>query len=330
MTTRRKREANKRRLTDLFVRSKAKPRAAAYLVWDTYQRGLALRVLPTGNKSWVTVYSRHGRPRWLHLGNAGAIGLAEARTLAAEAMLAVARGRDPAAEKRAERGAGTFGELAAKYVEQHAKKHNKSWMQAAALVERFAVPRWGKLQASAITRGDIKQMMAKIEAPIVANQTLAAVSAIFSWGMKEEIVAANPCKLVERNPTKSRERVLSESELPLFWKALASSIRCAVPRSRRSCCSVNVPVRSARCGASILRTAGGKCRASRCRRCRGPAPRTANHTGSGFPRRRSRSSAMLQPDSSSPVCAAARSPASMAPCVTSVARSTSIGRRRTI
>src|SRR6516162_8920086 len=91
MTTRRKREANKRRLTDLFVRSKAKPRAAAYLVWDTYQRGLALRVLPTGNKSWVTVYSRHGRPRWLHLGNAGAIGLAEARTLAAEAMLAVAR-----------------------------------------------------------------------------------------------------------------------------------------------------------------------------------------------------------------------------------------------
>jgi hypothetical protein len=34
-------------------------------------------------------------------------------------------------------------------------------------------------------------MMARIEAPILANQTLAAVSAIFSWGMKEEIVAAN-------------------------------------------------------------------------------------------------------------------------------------------
>jgi integrase len=61
--------------------------------------------------------------------------------------------------------------------------------------------------------------MARIEAPIVANQTLAAVSAIFSWGVKEEIVAANPCKLVERNPTKSRERVLADSELPLFWKA---------------------------------------------------------------------------------------------------------------
>src|SRR5215469_17496507 len=127
-----KRPAMKRRLTELFVR-KAKGRDSAYLVWDTHQRGLALRVLPTGNRSWVTVYSRFGRPRWLHLGNAGAIGLADARMLAAEAMLAVAKGKDPAAERKAERGAGTFAELAARYVE-HAKSRNKSWRQGARLV----------------------------------------------------------------------------------------------------------------------------------------------------------------------------------------------------
>ena len=32
-------------------------------------------------------------------------------------MLAVAKGKDPAAEKKAERGAGTFAELAGRYVE---------------------------------------------------------------------------------------------------------------------------------------------------------------------------------------------------------------------
>jgi integrase len=213
-----KRPAHKRKLSELFVR-KAKPRDSAYLVWDTHQRGLALRVEPTGAKSWVTVYSRRGRARWLHLGKADAIALSDPRTLAAEAMLAVAKGGDPAADKRAERGAGTFADLAAKYLEQHAKKHNKSWPQADALVRRHALPRWGKLQASSITRGDVKTMMARIEAPIVANQTLAAVSAIFSWGVKEEIVTANPCKLVQRNPVRSRERVLADSELPLFWKA---------------------------------------------------------------------------------------------------------------
>jgi integrase len=54
----------------------------------------------------------------------------------------------------------------------------------------------------------------------MANQTLAAISAVFSWGVREEHVAANPCTLIERNQTQSRERILSESELPLFWDAL--------------------------------------------------------------------------------------------------------------
>src|SRR6516164_2601914 len=158
-----KRTARKRQLTELFVK-KLKPEASAFLVWDTKQHGLALQVQATGAKAWKAIYSYHGRPRWLTIGKASAIGLADARTLAAEAMLAVARGKDPAAEKKAERGAGTFADLAQRYVEQYARKHNKSWEQAEALVRRHALPRWGKLQASTITRGDVKAMMARIEA----------------------------------------------------------------------------------------------------------------------------------------------------------------------
>src|SRR6516165_7838055 len=148
--------ARKRTLTELYVK-KAKPQAKRFLVWDTKQHGLALVVEPTGARSWKAIYSFHGRPRWLNIGKAAAIGLADARTLAAEAMLAVAKGKDPAAEKKAERGAGTFAELAARYVE-HAKSRNKSWAQGARLVERYATPRWGKLQASSITRADVKAM----------------------------------------------------------------------------------------------------------------------------------------------------------------------------
>jgi integrase len=213
-----KRLAHKRRFTELFVR-RLKPKTAAYVVWDTHLRGLAIRVQPTGAKAWKVIYSHHGRPRWLHLGSASAIGLADARLLARKAMLAVAEGKDPAAEKKAERGAGTFAELAAKYIEQHAKKHNKSWRQGEALVSRHALPRWGKLQASTITRSDVKALMARIEAPVLANQVLAAVSAVFTWAVREEILPANPCKLVARNATRSRERVLSDSEIPTFWAA---------------------------------------------------------------------------------------------------------------
>jgi integrase len=87
------------------------------------------------------------------------------------------------------------------------------------LVRRHLIPKWGKLQAADIARSDVKAMMARIKAPIVANQTLAAASAIFAWAIREEIVKINPCQLVERNETKSRERVLSDSEIPKFWVA---------------------------------------------------------------------------------------------------------------
>jgi integrase len=221
-----KRAARKQRLTELSVRNAKAIGATSIIIWDTLQRGLALRVQPTGGKSWYCVYSRQGRPRWLRLGHADSIGLADARTLAAEAMLAVAKGNDPAAEKKAERGAGTFADLAARYVEEHAKKNNKSWQQGDALVRRYALPRWSKLQAGSITRADVRAMLARIEgAPVLQNQVLAAVSAVFSWAMREEILSANPCKLVPRNETRSRERVLSQSELPRFWAAFGDSVQ---------------------------------------------------------------------------------------------------------
>jgi hypothetical protein len=165
-----KRRTKAVRLNDVIVK-KAKAAKAARLLWDSLQRGLALRVQPSGHKAWCAIYSRAGRPRWLHLGAADIVPLADARVMAAEALLAVAKGKDPAAEKQAERGKGTFSELAAKYVEQHSKKNNKSWAQADKLVRRYALPRVGKMQAAAVSRGDIKTLMARIEAPIVANQT---------------------------------------------------------------------------------------------------------------------------------------------------------------
>jgi integrase len=215
-----------KKLTELFVR-KVRAEGGYVSYWDTHQRGLVLRVqpIPSTRRSWKYYYSFHGKPRWLHLGDAGAIGLADARTLAAEAALAVARGKDPAAEKKAARNAGTFGELAEQYVETHAKQRNKSWKQAHWLVGKHLLPRWGKLTAASISRSDVRAMMRRIQAPQTANQTLAAASALFSWAIREEFgdVTVNPCQHVARNPTKSRERVLRDDEIPVFWSAFDSA-----------------------------------------------------------------------------------------------------------
>ena len=226
------REVNRRKLTDLFVSSR-KAQERPELIWDLKQPGLALSVRPTGKKAWKVIYRFHGRPRWLHLGDARAIGLADARRLAARVMLDVAEGKDPGAERRAERLTGTFTELASQYVELHAKKHNKSWRQAEALVRRHLLPRWGKLKATAITRADVRAVMIRIDAPIVANQTLAAASAIFSWAIKQEILTVNPCKLVDRNPTTDRERVLSDEEVRLLWEKLDPALKLILLTGQR-------------------------------------------------------------------------------------------------
>jgi integrase len=207
---------NKRKLNDLFVK-RLVPTDRAYLVWDDYQRGLAVNVQPTGRKTFKCIYSLRGRPRWYSLGPADAIGLADARRLASGIMFQVAEGKDPAAERKAARSKGTFEELAARYVEDHAKKHNKSWKQAETLVRRYLVPRWGKLQADCISRADVKTAVAAIAAPVLANQVLASASAIFSWAIREELLKDNPARLVDRHKTTSRERVLSDREIPKFW-----------------------------------------------------------------------------------------------------------------
>jgi integrase len=227
------REPRKAKLTEFLVQRQS-PQPGPFLIWDLLQRGLVLRVQPSGYRSYKVIYNHHGRTRWFHIGAADAIGLADARRIAGRIMVQVSEGKDPAAERKAERGKGTFAELAAKYVEQHSKKTNKSWKQADALVRRFLIPHWGKLQAGSIARTDVKAMMGKIAAPHVANLTLAAASAIFSWAAKEDLISgANPCRDVPRNPAMARERVLSDSELPQFWAAMTPPLKMILLTGQR-------------------------------------------------------------------------------------------------
>jgi integrase len=210
----------KRKFTDSFLNNLAPDKTRNFLVWDLKLSGFALAVYPSGMKVWKCIFPFGGRTRWYSIGRADQIDLKNARKLAADVLLKVAKDIDPQAERRAARSQGTFRELAEQYVEQHAKKHNKSWHQASKLVQRFLVPRWGSLQAGSISRSDVKSVIAGIASESVASQTLAHGSAIFSWAVKEESfgVKVNPCQLIDRVKLPSRERVLSDSEVPLFWQ----------------------------------------------------------------------------------------------------------------
>ena len=174
-----------------------------------------LRVQPTGWKAFKFVYSRSGVKRWYDIGFAT---LVEARAEAAKRRSEVRQGKDPQAERKALRLADTFAELAERYV-VYANKKNKSWRQGEYLICKYLLPRLGKLKAANVTYADVNRLFDGIDKPVLANQVLATASAIFSWAVKHREITLNPCVGIDRNKTKSRERILSDSEVKLFWDA---------------------------------------------------------------------------------------------------------------
>src|SRR5262249_2360443 len=166
---------NRRRLSEAFAKTVRGDSTGVVVYWDTLQRGLALAVQPSGHRAYKCVYTIRGRgARRDHLSDARAIRLngartrADARKLASKAMYQVAEGKDPHADRLALRGRGSFEQVARRYLEEYAKKRNKSWRQADALVARYLLPRWAKLDIGSIRRADVKAAIAAVAAPVLA------------------------------------------------------------------------------------------------------------------------------------------------------------------
>ncbi len=216
----------KRELTDRFVKT-VKPAEKRIRYWDTRRKGLALVIEPSGHKSWKVAYRFAGKLEWFNLGGADKVGLATAREATGKTLAKVTLGANPQSERRASKTRAkadtTFEAVCDRFLAEYAKLRQKAWEQGAALRKRYVFPKLGKRPIGEIKRADIRAIVNELTTvlgvPILANQTLAAISAVFSWAVKQEIIEHNPARGIERNKTSSRERVLSETELPLFWRA---------------------------------------------------------------------------------------------------------------
>src|SRR5664279_43027 len=79
---------------------KCPPEKRDTLVFDDEQRGLGVRVTASGSKTYVAQYSFHGQKRRVPLGSCSGVSLAKARDAVRAIMGDVAKGIDPAAERK--------------------------------------------------------------------------------------------------------------------------------------------------------------------------------------------------------------------------------------
>src|SRR6185369_13381673 len=75
-----------------------------------------------------------------------------------------------------------------------------------------------------LRRREIAVLLERVSAssgPIAANRVRAALSALWSWGLRTGRIESdtNPVAFTVRHPERARERVLSDAELKAIWAA---------------------------------------------------------------------------------------------------------------
>ncbi len=180
---------------------------------------------PLGNRVWRVRYYVGDVERVATLGTfndgdrEGFISLSSATEKAAEHRRAVKMGaRDP-------RDVGdTFAELFARWLDRHAKPNKKSWQADADLFERHLRARLGACKVADLARRDIINALDDIAVAasgIQANRCQSLVTATLNWALSEDLIGASPAAGIrKRGKELARERVLSDNEIRLWWRAL--------------------------------------------------------------------------------------------------------------
>jgi integrase len=168
----------------------------------------ALKTRIRGRQVILTI-GRHGKGEW---------GPERARREAIRFLGLIRDGQDPAAERAADKAAPTLAELAQRYMSEYAERHKKprSVEEDRRLLRLYVLPALGHLQARVITKADVARLHSSLHAtPVAANRALALLSTMFGWAERvgERLDGTNPCRYVDRNPEKGRERLLSAEEL---------------------------------------------------------------------------------------------------------------------
>ena len=198
-------------------------------IWfDDAVPGFGLRVRETGSRSWIFQYKIVGKTRRLVIGQASAIKLARARKIAGDYHTKVKQGRDPAAEKhiQVQRASHTFGGLVTRYLDQQREQlRPASYREIVRHLERYSAP-LHPLPIDVVDRRIISERLGAIArdpGAITSNRVRATISAMFTWGMREGLVLANPAANTNKREEKPRERALKDDELRTVWRALESN-----------------------------------------------------------------------------------------------------------
>jgi integrase len=222
-------------LTDLSIKKQPLPERRREIP-DGKITGLYLVLQPSGARSWAVRYRVDGAPRKLTIGPYPAVDLATARKRAQEALGDLAGGIDPAARKKAAQdtrraevlAADRVESVAALFVDRCAKRSvGTLWArETERLLKVEVIPKLGAKRLGVLSRADVHGLLDAIVdrgSPYTANRTLAVLRRMCNWAVERGIIANSPIeKIRPQGVETARDRVLSDDEMRLAWRAFGS------------------------------------------------------------------------------------------------------------
>ena len=214
--------------------------------WDEQLKGFGLKVTPTGRKVYIYQYRLPGRPtRRYTIGvHGGAWTPDGARQEVKRLMGQVARGLDPAEERKRERSDPTLGEVCDRYLRDGVATKKASTAAAdRARIERHIKPLLGRKKLSLINRADISRFLTDVAAgktavdertrkrgraivtggKAAANRALATLSAVMAFAVDRGLRVDNPVRGTRKFKEGKKERFLSNAEIARLGEALKAA-----------------------------------------------------------------------------------------------------------
>ena len=230
-----------------------RPAEAAYRVPDQRCIGLAVRVAPSGIKTWDLAYRIRGsgKTRRLSLGRISDVGLDKARERANELTSAARTGRDLIVEEEERRAAAASRLTVEQLIELYVKRRVVGRLRTAKEIEsrlKRALSPIMERHAEDIRRRDLRELFDQcVEQGIEreAERRRQTVGAMFRWALSQDIVEIDPTAgLKAYDPGTPRDRVLTVEEIGRLWKWIDSG---ALPRNPADILKLELLI-GARCG----------------------------------------------------------------------------------
>jgi integrase len=225
----------------------------AYRVPDQRCIGLAVRVAPSGIKTWDLAYRIRGlgKTRRLSLGRVSDVGLDKARERANELTSAARTGRDLLVEEEERRVAAASRLTVAQLIDLYVKRRVVGRLRTAKEIEsrlKRALSPIVQRHAEDIRRRDLRELFDQcVEQGIEreAERRRQTVGAMFRWALSQDIVEIDPTAgLKAYDPGTPRDRVLTIEEIGALWKWLDSD---ALPSDPADILKLELLI-GARCG----------------------------------------------------------------------------------